>query len=137
MRISDWSSDVCSSDLLVGEGQPGVGFDRGISQFPTVGDAAHLVTENDLRTIYGRPTDPRFVQVGRLASAASIPALVEIDKLVTRHSAVIGTTGSGQSTTVASILTALSDGARSPSARILVIVIHGEDRKSTRLNSSH
>jgi hypothetical protein len=39
---------------LVGEGQPGVGFDRGISQFPTIGDRAHLVTEVDLRTIYGR-----------------------------------------------------------------------------------
>src|SRR5712672_778751 len=48
---------------LVGEGQPGVGFDRGISQFPTIGDPAHLVTEIDLRTIYGRPNDPRFVQV--------------------------------------------------------------------------
>src|SRR3546814_14755899 len=96
---------------LGGEGKPGVGLDRGISQFPTVGDAAHLVTENDLRTIYGRPTDPRFVHVGRLASADSSPALVEIDKLVTRHRAVIGTTGSGKSTTLASILSALSVGA--------------------------
>lgn len=111
---------------LVGEGQPGVGFDRGVSQFPTIGDSAHLVTENDLRTIYGRPSDPRFVQVGRLASVESIPALVEIDKLVTRHSAIIGTTGSGKSTTVAGILTALSDSGLYPSARILVIDIHGE-----------
>lgn len=115
---------------LVGEGQPGIGFDRGISQFPTVGDAAHLVTEHDLRTIYGRPNDPRFVQVGRLASANSIPALVEIDKLVTRHSAVVGTTGSGKSTTVAGILTALSDCTLYPSARILVIDIHGEYGKA-------
>lgn len=74
---------------LVGEGQPGARFDRGISQFPTVGDTAHLVTETDLRTIYGRPNDHRFVQVGQLASASSIPALVEIDRLVTRHSAVL------------------------------------------------
>ncbi len=115
---------------LVGEGQPGVGFGRGISQFPTVGDSAHIVTEVDLRTIYGRPNDPRFVQVGRLASASSIPALVEIDKLVTRHSAVVGTTGSGKSTTVAGILTALSDSALYPSARILVIDIHGEYGKA-------
>jgi uncharacterized protein len=128
---------------LVGEGHPGTGFDRGISQFPTVGDAAHIVTEFDLRTIYGRPNDPRFVQVGRLASASSIPALVEIDKLVTRHSAVVGTTGSGKSTTVAGILTALSDGALYPSARILVIDIHGEygralaDRAATfRINAN-
>ncbi|MHB8271175.1 ATP-binding protein [Bradyrhizobium sp.] len=115
---------------LVGEGHPGAGFDRGISQFPTVGDAAHIVTEFDLRTIYGRPNDRRFVQVGRLASAGSIPALVEIDKLVTRHSAVVGTTGSGKSTTVAGILTALSDSENYPSARILVIDIHGEYGKA-------
>jgi uncharacterized protein len=115
---------------LVGEGHPGSGFDRGISQFPTVGDSAHLVTEFDLRTIYGRPNDRRFVQVGRLASASSIPALVEIDKLVTRHSAIVGTTGSGKSTTVAGILTALSDSADYPSARILVIDIHGEYGKA-------
>lgn len=111
---------------LVGEGHPATGFDRGISQFPTVGDSAHLVTEYDLRTIYGRPQDPRFVQVGRLASANSIPALVEIDKLVTRHSAVVGTTGSGKSTTVAGILAALSESSLYPSARILVVDIHGE-----------
>ncbi|SHN73558.1 hypothetical protein SAMN05444170_2509 [Bradyrhizobium erythrophlei] len=111
---------------LVGEGQPGARFDRGISQFPTVGDTAHLVTEADLQTIYGRPNDYRFVQVGQLASANSIPALVEIDKLVTRHSAVLGTTGSGKSTTVAGLLAALSDRGRYPSARILVIDIHGE-----------
>jgi DNA helicase HerA-like ATPase len=115
---------------LVGEGQAGKGFDRGISQFPTVGDPAHLVTEMDLRTIYGRPQDPRFVRVGHLASASAIPALVEIDSLVTRHSAVVGTTGSGKSTTVAGILCALSDADHYPSARILVIDIHGEYGKA-------
>lgn len=129
---------------LVGEGQPGARFDRGVSQFPTVGDTAHLVTETDLRTIYGRPNDDRFVQVGQLASASSIPALVEIDKLVTRHCAVLGTTGSGKSTTVAGLLAALSDRGRYPSARILVIDIHGEygralqDRAAVfRINADH
>ena len=72
----------------------------------------------------------RFVQIGRLASANSIPALVEIDKLITRHSAVVGTTGSGKSTTVAGLLTVLSDDSLYPSARILVIDIHGEYGKA-------
>ena len=111
---------------LVGEHYPGKGFDRGISQYPTVGDLAHLVTDFDLRTIYGRPHDPRYVQLGHLAAAESIPALVEINSLITRHSAVVGTTGSGKSTTVVSILSALSDKRRYPSARILIIDIHGE-----------
>ncbi len=111
---------------LVGEGRPSTMFDRGVSQYPTVGDSVHLVTEADLWTIYGRPKDPRFVQVGQLASAETIPALVDIDKLVTRHSAVVGTTGSGKSTTVVGLLVALSDSNRYPSARILIIDIHGE-----------
>jgi hypothetical protein len=115
---------------LVGEGRAQSGFDRGITQFPTVGDTVHLVTEQDLRMIYGRPKDPKFVSVGHLASVDSIPALVDIDKLVTRHSAVVGATGSGKSTTVAGILAALSDVTKYPSARIIVIDIHGEYGKA-------
>jgi hypothetical protein len=111
---------------LVGEVRPGMTFERGISQFPTVDDPVHLVTEDDLQTIYGRPNDRRFVQVGYLAGAESIPALIDIDKLVSRHSAVVGSTGAGKSTTVSGILTALSDAANYPSARIIVIDIHGE-----------
>lgn len=111
---------------LVGEGYPGRGFRRGISQHPTVGDTAHVVTDADLRTIYGRSHDPRYVQVGHLAAAESIPALVDIDLMVTRHSAVVGTTGSGKSTTVVGLLAALTDGQRYPSARVLIIDIHGE-----------
>ena len=40
---------------LVGEGTFKGDFKRGLSQYPTVGDAVHLVTEEDLTHIYGRP----------------------------------------------------------------------------------
>jgi hypothetical protein len=111
---------------LIGEGQRAGEFRRGISQYPTIGDEAHLVTEQDLSRLYGRPDAPNYVRVGSLASAESIPALVDIDRLVTRHSAVVGTTGAGKSTTVANLLTSLSDPSRYPSARIIVLDIHGE-----------
>lgn len=111
---------------LVGEVRPAKDFQRGISQHPTVGDSAHLVTREDLETIYRRPRDPRYVEIGRLAAAESIPALVDLNALVTRHSAVVGATGSGKSTTVAGVLSALADGERYPSARVLIIDIHGE-----------
>ena len=111
---------------LVGEGQRSGEFKRGISQYPTIGDEAHLVTEQDLTRIYGRPDAPNFVRVGNLASAESIPALINIDRLVTRHSAVVGTTGAGKSTMVASLLASLSDPGRYPSARIIILDIHGE-----------
>jgi len=51
---------------------------------------------------------------------------VNVNKLVTRHSAVVGTTGSGKSTTVAGLVARLSDGSRFKSARILMLDIHGE-----------
>ena len=111
---------------LVGEGQRMGEFQRGISQYPTVGDEVHLVSEDDLKRIYGQPDKPYFVNVGHIAGAESIPALIDVNKLVTRHSAVVGTTGSGKSTTVASLLNALSDVKKYPSARILVFDIHGE-----------
>lgn len=111
---------------LIGEGQRSGDFKRGISQYPTIGDEAHLVTEQDLIRIYGRPDAPNFVRVGNLASTESIPALVDIDRLITRHCAVVGTTGAGKSTTVASLLASLSNPCRYPSARIIVLDIHGE-----------
>lgn len=117
---------------LVGEGQRGGEFRRGISQYPTIGDQAHLVTEQDLARVYGRPDAPNFVRVGSLASTESIPALVDIDKLITRHSAVVGTTGSGKSTTVANLLASLSDPERYPSARIIILDIHGEYHSALR-----
>lgn len=111
---------------LIGEGSEHAGFARGLSQYPTVGDAVHLVTERNLRIVYGRPRDPRYVRLGHLAAAESIPALVDLEKLVTRHSAVVGTTGSGKSTTVAGILAGLSDSRIYPSARVIVVDTHGE-----------
>ena len=114
---------------LVGEGEDRGDFRRGISQYPTVGDTVHLVTEEDLAAIYGQPDSPDFVNVGQVASNESIPALLDITKLVTRHSAILGTTGAGKSTTVASLLNSLASHLY-PSARILVLDLHGEYRKA-------
>lgn len=111
---------------LLGEGQRNGAFQRGISQYPTISDEVHLVSEADLKRIYGQPDKPYFVKVGHISGAESIPALVDVNKLITRHSAIVGTTGSGKSTTVASLLNALSDPSRYPSSRILVFDIHGE-----------
>jgi len=116
---------------LIGEGYRNGAFQRGISQYPTIDDEVHLVAEQDLRAIYGR-TDHQnhLVRIGHIAGSESIDALVDVNKLVTRHSAVLGTTGSGKSTTVAGLLTALSDRERFPSARIVLLDLHGEYAKA-------
>ncbi len=111
---------------LVGEVSEGRHFDRGISQYPTINDTVHLVTDVDLQVIYGRPESAQYVKLGHVASVESIPALLDVNRLVARHSAVVGTTGSGKSTTVATLLRQLSDTTRYPSARVVLIDIHGE-----------
>ena len=111
---------------LVGEGQRNGSFQRGLSQYPTIGDEVHLVSEKELKAIYGQPDRPYFVKLGHISNAESIPALVDLNKLITRHSAIVGTTGSGKSTTVASIMNALSDTAKYPSSRIIMLDLHGE-----------
>lgn len=113
---------------LVGEAIGGV-FERGISQYPNIGDTVHITTESSLARIYG--TDEfGHVVIGSLSSAESIPARVSLDELITRHSAVLGSTGSGKSTTIASLLRSITspqqDEQSYPSARILMLDIHGE-----------
>ncbi|MCC4242750.1 ATP-binding protein [Thalassospira povalilytica] len=117
---------------LIGEGARNGTFQRGLSQYPTIGDEVHLVSEKELKRIYGRPDRPYFVQLGHVSNAASIPALIDVNKLVTRHSAIVGTTGSGKSTTVASIINSLSDKSRYPSSRIIMLDLHGEYAQALR-----
>lgn len=111
---------------LIGEAQRNGSFQRGLSQYPTIDDSVHLVSEKELKQIYGQPSEGYFVKIGNISNADSIPALVDINKLITRHSAVVGTTGSGKSTTVASLISALSDSNKYPSARIIMLDLHGE-----------
>jgi len=121
---------------LIGEGPRNGIFQRGLSQYPTIGDEVHLVSEKELKNIYGQPDKPYFVKLGHISNADSIPALVDVNKLVTRHSAVVGTTGSGKSTTVASIMNKLSDPKRYPSSRIIMIDLHGEYGQALQENSN-
>ena len=117
---------------LVGESIGGV-FERGISQYPNIGDSVHITTENSLARIYGA-SEFGHVVIGSLSSAESIPAKLAIDELITRHSAVLGSTGSGKSTTIASLLRSITfkqaDSDKYSSARILMLDIHGEYPKA-------
>ncbi len=113
---------------LLGESIGGE-FERGMSQFPSIGDEAHLVTEKDLKRIYGSHTVGQVV-IGKLSSSDSIDVSIDLDSLVNRHSALFGSTGSGKSTSVASLLrsivTDFDDELLKPSARIVLFDIHGE-----------
>ena len=112
---------------LVGE-IVGQTFERGVSQYPNVGDTVHLAVEEHLRRIYDVRGQGHVV-IGTLSSTESITAKIALNELVTRHSAVLGSTGSGKSTTIASLLraiTAADEYEQYSSARVMVLDMHGE-----------
>ncbi|MFA5146636.1 MAG: ATP-binding protein [Candidatus Omnitrophota bacterium] len=110
--------------VLVGE-RVGDRFERGVSQSPVSGDHAHLVTIDDLKIIYGNMNDKGSISIGQISASESLSARLDIDKLVTRHVALLGSTGSGKSNAVTVFLSEIAKG-KFPSARILLIDPHGE-----------
>lgn len=111
--------------VLFGEGLGGE-FERGVSQYPTVGDEVHLVTNDDLQVIYGWDKSKKgAISVGRIAASSGISADIDIAGLVSRHCAIVGSTGAGKSNLVTVLLEAVSDGSL-PNSRVIVIDPHGE-----------
>jgi DNA helicase HerA-like ATPase len=100
-------------------------FDRGVGQYPTVGDDVHLVTGADLDVIYGDREFNDAIDVGRIAGSSGIPARLQLSTLVSRHSCIVGSTGAGKSNLVAVVLESLSSD-EFPTARILIVDPHGE-----------
>lgn len=98
-------------------------FDRGITDYPYIGAPAHRIRAHDLRAIYdlgGR----RSVTLGRLSQDSTVEACLAIDETLSRHFAVVGTTGVGKSTAV-SLLLRKAIAAR-PDLRVLILDPHNE-----------
>jgi DNA helicase HerA-like ATPase len=98
-------------------------FSTGIASYPQMGCIAHRIRGSDLAIIYKSEGDT-VVKVGQLTQDQSIDAKIEIDMLLSRHFAVVGTTGVGKSTSVTLILRKVIK-AR-PDIRILMLDPHNE-----------
>ncbi len=109
---------------LVGE-QVGNKFERGVTQYPVTGDKVHLVTNDDLKIVYGGFVDTNSVTVGTISATESLEAKLDLDRLIARHCAIVGSTGSGKSNSVSVLLRAIAS-KEFESSRILVIDPHGE-----------
>lgn len=120
--------------VLVGE-QIGRKFDRGVSQSPTTGDTVHLVTINDLDIIYGGYDERNSITIGNISISESLNAKIDLNKTISRHCAILGSTGSGKSNSVGVVLSAIAK-KEFKSSRILVIDPHGEYNSVLKNNSN-
>lgn len=99
-------------------------FHRGVGSYPGLDDAVHFATAEDLATVFPPPGDDH-VRVGRLAAAEDVPVCLDAARLVLRHGAVVGSTGAGKTSAVATLLQSFASGGWG-AAHIVVIDPHGE-----------
>lgn len=99
-------------------------FRRGVSTYPALDDPVHFTTAGQLKAVYPPPAEDR-VKLGVLAAAPTIPCSVSPDRLVMRHSAIVGSTGAGKTSAVAALVQHLVSGGWRAS-NIIIIDPHGE-----------
>ena len=98
-------------------------FRRGVTRYPIPGALIYPATSNDLRQIYA--SDGRTsVQVGTVFPTKDIRAGLYIDAMLGKHFALLGSTGTGKSTSAALILHRICEHA--PEGHIVMIDPHGE-----------
>ncbi len=100
-----------------------MGFRRGISCYPSLGDIVFRANKHELEKAYACDADTA-IRVGHITQDSGIPAMIKIDEMLGKHFAILGTTGTGKSCTVALILRRILE--KNPQAHILLLDVHRE-----------
>ncbi|WP_420359970.1 ATP-binding protein [Agrobacterium vitis] len=98
-------------------------FTSGITQYPYLGAIAHRIRVADLKRIYDSK-EGGSCKIGRLSQDDSIDATIHIPSMLSKHFAVVGSTGVGKSTAVSLLLHKAI--AADPKLRVLILDPHNE-----------
>src|SRR3979411_2267747 len=102
-------------------------FQRGVTNYPTIGDTVELITNQELRTVYA-PAGSDQINVGTLQQDPSVIAYVDIEEMLSKHFAVLGSTGVGKSSGVSLLLNEIL--VARPNLRIFMLDVHNEYGRS-------
>ena len=102
-------------------------FRRGVRHYPTIDDIATPLTAEELSLVFGSQ-DRKTISIGTLQQDSRIHALVDVDEMLSKHFAVVGSTGVGKSSAVANILKQTMRAY--PDLRIFLIDAHNEYERS-------
>jgi DNA helicase HerA-like ATPase len=116
---------VAHADLTgeIAEQGGAVRFRRGITEYPTIGDSVTALTSNELRVVFD-PPGAKTLKIGQLLQDPAISVGLDIDELVSKHFAVLGTTGVGKSSAVALVLQKIMQARQN--LRVLLLDVHNE-----------
>jgi hypothetical protein len=98
-------------------------FRRGVTRYPIPGSAVMPVTTEDLQSVFAADDSPH-IEIGTVYPTDDIRGALYVDPMLSKHFAVLGSTGTGKSTSVSLILHRISQ--LSPEGHIVMIDPHGE-----------
>src|SRR5258708_6203337 len=124
-------------EILGGPARPR--FQRGVTNYPAIGDSVDLITNQDLRTVYA-PSGSDQINVGTLQQDQSVIAYVDVEEMLSKHFAVLGSTGVGKSSGVSLLQNEILKSR--PNLRIFLLDVHNEygrcfGERSLVLNPCH
>lgn len=118
---------IANVDFLGEGGKDSTGhltnFRRGVTRYPIPGSEVLAVSTDDLRAIFAASGEPH-IEVGTVYPTDDIRGALYVDPMLSKHFAILGSTGTGKSTSVALILHRISQ--LSPEGHIVMIDPHGE-----------
>ncbi len=112
-------------EIVSNAGTPG--FRRGVAGYPTIRDAALPLTNRELRIIFDE-AGSNTISIGTLQQDTSVNARTDVDEMLNKHFAVLGSTGVGKSTGVAHILSQTMKVR--PQLRVFLLDAHNEYHRS-------
>lgn len=98
-------------------------FRRGISTYPALGDQVHHAGNDILAKAYACDGEDS-VRLGTIVQEPSIPAMAKTNDLLGKHLAILGSTGTGKSCSVALLLRNIL--RKTPNAHIVLLDPHRE-----------
>ena len=98
-------------------------FRRGVTRYPIPGSPVMPVTTEDLGAVFAADDSPN-IEIGTVYPTDDIRGALYVDPMLSKHFAVLGSTGTGKSTAVSLILHRISQ--LSPEGHIVMIDPHGE-----------
>jgi DNA helicase HerA-like ATPase len=130
LKVTDAEAGHITAEVdFLGEGDEDrasgklINFKRGITRYPIPGSKAFPVSGDDLKQMFA--ADERaHVEIGTVYPTKDVRAALYVDALLGKHFALLGSTGTGKSTSAALIMHRICD--MSPEGHIVMIDPHGE-----------
>ena len=128
-KTVDGFGELSAEVDFLGEGQQEkltgriYGFRRGVTRYPVPGTPIYPATTAELRQIYASDGGAT-IKIGTVFPSQDIRATLQVDQMLGKHFALLGSTGTGKSTAAALILHRICELA--PEGHILMIDPHGE-----------